>query len=507
MISINKYPILSFQTPHTSESLLEDNEINEFLMKYYDNSCLYLTYNSKAIQERNQVLKHFLENYQLLEPFIKLYENICSLKDMTFTRDSDAKHILSSISIFEEFYSNIKLVCKTIDECNNIHKHFVKLSSELKLFLDNISPSNFNYCWDRFASGLALPRSLTYRFFFDDYLRISSITLVGAYNHIYRKATLFQTNSNGKIQFVDNQLSLPPSAPSDESKLIEPNPKISKLMHLSRNINRTFTDQMISAQRLINSKISTILNELNVLYQELHFYINSIKLIQDITSLDLPLQFAQVNDIEDKVFCANKIYHICLAQRDRDALVFNNIDMEGNDKILLIGGINRGGKTTFLQSCCCIQILFQMGLPVPAAKASLSPCISILCAFSKNEAKYSSHGKLGQELIVIQQALSIINEYGFFVFNEPISATSPHESYLLSKKVLCILKEKCARGIWVTHLYKIFDDLDDINEFLEGSNITSMYACSEVNQFKIMQGTPEKDSKAKRILFQYIKYD
>lgn len=165
MISINKYPILSFQTPRTSESLLEDNEINEFLMKYYDNSCLYLTYNSKAIQERNQVLKHFLENYQLLEPFIKLYENLCSLKDMTFTRDSDAKHILSSISIFEEFYSNIELVCKTIDECNNINKNFVKLSSELKLFLDNISPSNFNYYWDKFASGLALPRSLTYRVF------------------------------------------------------------------------------------------------------------------------------------------------------------------------------------------------------------------------------------------------------------------------------------------------------------------------------------------------------
>lgn len=61
-----------------------------------------------------------------------------------------------------------------------------------------------------------------------------------------------------------------------------------------------------------------------------------------------------------------------------EAVVPNNLHLSGSqDRILLVSGPNMGGKSTFARQQALLCLLAQVGCPVPAAKAALTPVINI----------------------------------------------------------------------------------------------------------------------------------
>ena len=51
-----------------------------------------------------------------------------------------------------------------------------------------------------------------------------------------------------------------------------------------------------------------------------------------------------------------------------------------------------------------MQVFFQLGLPVPAQEAEISPVDAILSVFSVKEDTKLLYGKLGQELTALHKA-------------------------------------------------------------------------------------------------------
>jgi DNA mismatch repair ATPase MutS len=143
-----------------------------------------------------------------------------------------------------------------------------------------------------------------------------------------------------------------------------------------------------------------------------------------------------------------------------------------------------------------------MGLPSPAKSACIYPVSSIVSAFATEEDTGLMHGKHGQELQTVQIALKQLNDDGLFLFNEPITGTSPLESYRISREILSILLAQGHRGIWVTHLFRLFDDVESLQKLKLRSYLICMRTRqnhSEEAPFSVLEGRPIQDSGTKWI--------
>ena len=99
----------------------------------------------------------------------------------------------------------------------------------------------------------------------------------------------------------------------------------------------------------------------------------------------------------------------------------------------------------------------------------------------------------------MREAISSLDEFSVFLGNEPLSATCPAEGHYLSMESLCLLKLKRARGIWVTHLFELFDDAINLNEFMFGALFTFMHvhAAGNEREYIVQPGIPDKFSGAR----------
>ena len=242
-----------------------------------------------------------------------------------------------------------------------------------------------------------------------------------------------------------------------------------------------------------------IANEIREFAEELDFALRMVKYAQDISSYSKHICFSKICDIEERSLYAQKMIHPFLAEQTN--VVSNDISIGNGREFILLGGVNRGGKTTYLRTMGVVQLLFQMGLPIPAASAAISPASGIFSIFSRVEDTELYQGKLGRELTELRDIIAMLDNNSLFLGNEPVSGTSPTESYLLSREALCMLKAKRVRGIWVTHLFGLFDDVEKLNNLNFGIRFECMHTeyTDGERSYVISLGKPKKYSGAKEV--------
>ncbi|MDG5778501.1 DNA mismatch repair protein [Haloarculaceae archaeon H-GB1-1] len=128
-----------------------------------------------------------------------------------------------------------------------------------------------------------------------------------------------------------------------------------------------------------------------------------------------------------------------------------------DDSVAVLTGANSGGKTTLLETLCQVQLLAQMGLPVPAEEATVSVVDSVV--FHRRHASFNA-GVLEATLRSVVppladegQTLMLVDE--FEAITEPGSAAD------LLHGLVTLTVEKGALGVFVTHLA---DDLEPLPE-------------------------------------------
>jgi len=125
------------------------------------------------------------------------------------------------------------------------------------------------------------------------------------------------------------------------------------------------------------------------------------------------------------------------------------------DRVAVLTGANSGGKTTLLETLCQVQLLAQMGLPVPASDAQISVVDTIV--FHRRHASFNA-GVLESTLRSVVppmtdsgRTLMLVDE--FEAITEPGSAAD------LLHGLVTLTVEKGALGAFVTHLA---DDLEPL---------------------------------------------
>ena len=267
--------------------------------------------------------------------------------------------------------------------------------------------------------------------------------------------------------------------------------------------------QRVSAQASqdINTFVIRETAALRGLRKELIVCLAVRKLTRSWEEAGLPACFPELRPPEEKAFRARGLFDPLLLISDKELVVSNDAELRQGGELLILTGANQGGKTVFLLSMGLGQWLAQLGFPVPAAEAAVSPAENILTIFAPNGQRYGRKGLLAEEAGHIAAAMENLTAGSMVLFNEPLTSTGPEETKAISAEVIAVCMAAGARGVWVTHVYELASHRASLEEALPwGSRLGSLrIVLEEVGgetrfTYRVERGEPKGYSHAEDAL-------
>ena len=218
-----------------------------------------------------------------------------------------------------------------------------------------------------------------------------------------------------------------------------------------------------------------------VLEAELSFVLNGAALIERLRGAGLPMCRPDMAPMDDRLCCLEAGYNVSLALRTMptnvpredtgaDRIVTNPMTFDdAHGRVWILTGPNRGGKTTFARAVGLAQLLFQVGLYVPARSARMSPVDAIYTHFPRQESTTPGEGRLDEEAVRLAQVFREATPHSLILLNEVLSGTSTLEALALAYDAVRGLRLLGARAIYVTHLHELATYLDEINATTDGN--------------------------------------
>jgi len=305
---------------------------------------------------------------------------------------------------------------------------------------------------------------------------------------------------------------------------------ISKIYRMSDDRRNAI---MYSLYREINKLLTPVINDLSSglksythikgytllnLIPEITFYLGCTRLLKKVKANGMPLCKPEISKIDDRKCTINNIYNINLAlhmlQQDgnpAENMVLNNVNFDEDGRIFILTGPNRGGKTVYTEAVGLVFILFQAGIFVPGAYASMSPVDSILTHFPVDENQTVELGRLGEETKRLNEIFQEATKHSLILLNESLSSTSFSEGLFIAQDIVKALRYLGARVIFNTHMHELATYADKINCEVPGeSKIISMVTglMEGKRSYVILPGAPLGKSYAMDIAVKFgISYD
>ena len=486
--------------PLLTEEGAKDLMISGFLTSYFREAqgddysfdwSAFFTDSAEDLLYRRRVLEDLTELPEVVENIRALSAALTQIRSI---RDlGDGEDISGTLREFDVLRLAHERLCALSDSLKQeIASGRIRSEGLIKLYeiCEEKTRSDFSVdypaAWDEKASGLPQMASLFFRFSLNSELRTEGVALTSVSSQRMTRSALPKSEQGTEGLHEPHEFSAPRDMMSPLKELIQTE---------TRNCERIFLDTL-----------RKITGDLEELHSDLLYYLGALLYIRDMEKVEAPLCYARLAAPADKAFTAKGLYNPVLAKLKETHPVDNDVEFDPQGEILILTGINQGGKTTFLRSVGLAQALCQLGWPVPAESAKISPVDRIVTVFSHEEDTRLQHGKLGQELKTIRRGLDLLTADSLMLFNEPVTGTSPLENLYLSREVLVSAKINGYRGIWVTHLYDLAAEAPEMNEALPGSRISSIIAVVNKDEgdvsasYRIRRGAPEFTSYAKEML-------
>ena len=303
---------------------------------------------------------------------------------------------------------------------------FARLADTLSEYVRSAFSESSMQKWERYTRGLSQPVSLTYRVVFNDDLHIAKAALVrvddAPYTTQSKLTRIMHWQYPGSMDMPTQSLFAKRAGIQDE----KPGPIELYSLHAKDENRLLLADERTEIRRDIFSVLREALGQLERaqteqalvqlrafarqttqefqnLTAELHFLLGCMGVIQDLRDGLYPICFAEPCPPQQRTLQAQEAFHPLLAYREQATR--NPVDFAAWGELLLLSGVNTGGKTTYLQTVGCLQLFLQLGLPVPAQSARLSGADAIALAFSMDETEAAGRGKLGLELAQLKEAI------------------------------------------------------------------------------------------------------
>lgn len=511
-----------------------------------------MTDNSKVIKYRQEIIDDLLKFPELVESLADLLPLLLDLDDYKTPKGTENDQLLNAVKRLGELDLYIKCIHQFKQMFDEVDK---KLNSEglsrfyriIKGISENKTFLELEEKLPKLRSGFEGLSSVTIGVNLDAQLRPVEATLLSINSKKFTVEPflkkLFGKSANTEFQGISELHSMDDTIIQWDTRSSEVS-AIGVLANKNSYLKGKDTINSIALTKTLFNDLHTVINNiikpisseiahftkinarlLSRLEPEIAFYLGTVKLINQMRTCGLGMCKPEFVAKEDRVFVVEGIYNINLALLMHykqpysylsSMIVTNDVDFGKNGRIFILTGPNRGGKTTYTQSVGLSQILFQLGMFVPASKARISPVDMICTHFPVEEKPDSNLGRLGEESKRLAEIFKKASRHSLVLLNESLSSTSPGESLYIAKEIVAALKILGVRAIFATHLHDLALNLDSFNKNIPGdSKVVSMVSGVDTGEtesnnkdtamrtYKIMPGPPLGKSYARDVAMRY----
>ena len=297
----------------------------------------------------------------------------------------------------------------------------------------------------------------------------------------------------------------------------------------ARDVTR-YTDRVVGhmisgivkkMRQVLNKYVSITITDMTDLIPELMYYIRWAEYIEKLQSRGAVFAKADVvcrgdgsSDDERKYYMkARGVYNMKLAAFDTeesDHIVANDLDFDGEHRVYILTGANRGGKTTITQTIGQLFVMAQGGIYIPGDEFEFAPVDCIYTHFPADEDKTLDLGRLGEECKRFREIFDNACDQSLILLNETFSTTSFEEGYYIAKDSVRAILTKGVRTIYNTHMHKLASDVEEMNGNRTSGKVYSLIVHNEGSQrsYKIEIAPPAGKSYASDIAKKYgVTYD
>ncbi len=150
----------------------------------------------------------------------------------------------------------------------------------------------------------------------------------------------------------------------------------------------------------------------------------------------------------------------------------------------------------------------QLGLPVAASYAVISPVDAIFTHFPEGADDTIDKGRLGEECQRLREIFDRAGEHSMILLDESLSSTGAYEASYIASEILTGFAVLRCRGIFSTHLHELAASVPEINSrsLAEGGvKVDTLVAGIESGRrsFKVYRMKPDGKSYARDIADKY----
>ena len=217
----------------------------------------------------------------------------------------------------------------------------------------------------------------------------------------------------------------------------------------------------------------------------------------------------EICPMADKTFSAEGLFNPDVALRIDDTIVANDFAFDEKARIFVITGPNRGGKSVHTTAVGIAQCMAQMGLPVAARSAKISPVDKVLTHFPQGAEDTIDKGRLGEECARLKDMFEVLTEHSLLLLDESLSSTGAFEATYIASDILLGFGLARCRGIFSTHLHDLAAAVPQISQrSTEGGGVAIDTMTAEMNadgsrSFRVIRATPDGKSYATDIARKY----
>jgi len=195
------------------------------------------------------------------------------------------------------------------------------------------------------------------------------------------------------------------------------------------------------------------------IYDELKFVATCAYYILSMRAAGMPLCIPEISEsyVIEGLYNPNLVGNIPAVN-----IIKNNVAFDDSGKIFILTGANSGGKSVYLRSVGIAQILFQLGLPVPARSASMQICHEIFSLFS-SKVKDIHGGRFENECKGFLEFYKETTDKSLVFLDEMFSSTNSLEGTIIATRVLKYFARIGCKCIYTTHMHDLIPEIDKIN--------------------------------------------
>lgn len=237
---------------------------------------------------------------------------------------------------------------------------------------------------------------------------------------------------------------------------------------------------------------------------DLKFYLLMAQFGRSLKEQGHTICYPKVDSVSKSV-AIKGLYNLRLTTKGLNAIIKNDFEFSQKEKIFILTGPNRGGKTILTQAVGIAAILAAQGMFVAADSYEGFAFHNVLTHFPADENATIDMGRLGEEAVRIQKIVKQADNRTLTLFNETYSSTSALDGLYLAKDLVHILKHKGVPTIYNTHLHELAHMTQEMNQWDGEGDVVSltMEIVDNVNTYRVLRKEPDSSSFAKNIAFRY----